>query len=52
MNAMLIPILLICAAVVVVGFIVWMLFFNRSGEVAIREQHDEEHRHARDGRPR
>jgi hypothetical protein len=44
MNGLLIPILLICAAVVVVAFVLWMLVFSRSGEKAIGEQQVEEHR--------
>jgi hypothetical protein len=44
MNALVIPVLLICAAVLVVAFIAWMVLFNRSGQRAIREQQIEEHR--------
>jgi hypothetical protein len=49
MNAMLIPILLICAAIIVVAFILWMVFFSQSGRQALREQHREERSGRRHG---
>jgi flagellar basal body-associated protein FliL len=38
MNALIIPILLICAFIVVAGFVVWMVFFSRNENRAAREQ--------------
>lgn len=38
MNALLLPILLICGLLVVAAFVVWMVFFSHSGEKAITEQ--------------
>jgi flagellar basal body-associated protein FliL len=44
MNALLIPILLICGLFLVAAFVVWMVFFSRSGKDAVTEQHLREHR--------
>jgi hypothetical protein len=47
MNALLIPILLICALLIVAAFVVWMVFFSGSGKDAVTTQHSREHRNDR-----
>jgi hypothetical protein len=47
MNALLIPVVLSCALLIVVAFVVWMVFFSRSGKDAITNQHSREHRNDR-----
>jgi flagellar basal body-associated protein FliL len=47
MNALLIPILLICGLFLVAAFVVWMVFFSRSGKQALTEQDLRDHRNHR-----
>lgn len=42
MNALLIPILLVCGLLVVAAFVGWMVFFNRSGDEALTDQNRRE----------
>ena len=47
MNALLIPILIVCAVLVAGGFVVWMVVFSRSGREALNDQHLRERKNSR-----